>query len=245
MQDIEYTMGKASWCFMTDKHVVKSYSSRSKKTVKPARGSIYDCWLREVLCLERVFAYPNFPQLLNKTESDYSLHMTNVGESLFHTWHERDLTKYIEDAHCIADTLEEAQIKYFYPGMDPASKSKEHHKFPLSNFCIKNNTLHLIDFEMALPVDSKAEIRLSDRLTYLYQFHNPDHFRESLVLALKHPRMSYESELMAKLVNKDLFESVKNNNPREQWESMTLYTSPPEKVLKQWQGFKKRYNIND
>ena len=56
--------------------------------------------------------------------------------------------------------------------------------------------------------------------------------------------MSYESELMAKLVDKDKFESVKHNNPRTQWASMELYTSPPDKVIKEWKNYKQRYQIN-
>ena len=51
---MKYSMGKASWCFITEEHVVKSYSARNKKSVKPARGSLYDCWLRETTCLERL-----------------------------------------------------------------------------------------------------------------------------------------------------------------------------------------------
>ena len=41
---MKYTMGKASWCFITEDRVVKCYGLRNKKTVKPARGSIFDCW---------------------------------------------------------------------------------------------------------------------------------------------------------------------------------------------------------
>ena len=56
--------------------------------------------------------------------------------------------------------------------------------------------------------------------------------------------MSYEGELMAKLVDKDKFETVKHNNPRTQWASMELYTSPPDKVIKEWKNYQKRYQIN-
>ena len=73
---MQYTMGKASWCFMTGEHVVKSYSTRNKKSVKPARGSIYDCWLRETTCLERLREKLHFPNMIGADESDHSLAMT-------------------------------------------------------------------------------------------------------------------------------------------------------------------------
>ena len=241
---MKYTMGKASWCFITEDRVVKCYGLRNKKTVKPARGSIFDCWLRETTCLQRLKGHDHFPQLDDCEESDLSLSMSNCGESLFPAWKEHDLTRYIDQVHAIADTLEEAKIKYFYPGMDPAGKNKEHTKFPLSNFCVNDGVISLIDFEMAVPINSRAEDRLSDRRSYLYGFYNPDNFRESLVLALQKPVMSYEGELMAKLVDKDKFETVKHNNPRTQWASMELYTSPPDKVIKEWKNYQKRYQIN-
>ena len=157
---MKYTMGKASWCFITEDRVVKCYGLRNKKTVKPARGSIFDCWLRETTCLQRLKGHDHFPQLDDCEESDLSLSMSNCGESLFPAWKEHDLTRYIDQVHAIADTLEEAKIKYFYPGMDPAGKNKEHTKFPLSNFCVKDGVISLIDFEMAvnflvsyLPID--------------------------------------------------------------------------------------------
>ena len=243
--NLKYSMGKASWCFITDNHVVKSYSTRNKKTVKPARGSIYDCWLRETTCLERLQGKLHFPQIVGQDQSDHSLAMTQVGESLFHTWHEHDLTKYVDQVHAIADTLEAADIKYFYPGMDPASKQKDYAKFPLSNFCIEDGEISLIDFEMSYPKDSLAEQRLSDRLQYLYSFYNKDHFREALVKAMLEPRISWESELMAKLTDKSKFKTIKEQNPREVWDTMTMFTQPPEKVIKEWNKYQKRYGLND
>ena len=50
--------------------------------------------------------------------------------------------------------------------MDPNTKSKDFAKFPFSNFCIEDGILSLIDFEMAAPIDSLAEQRLSDRLPH-------------------------------------------------------------------------------
>jgi 2-polyprenyl-3-methyl-5-hydroxy-6-metoxy-1,4-benzoquinol methylase len=238
-------MGKASWCFITDEYVVKSYSSRNKKSVKPARGSLYDCWLRETECLERLKGHLHFPQIIGSDDKDYSLAMTLVGDSLFNTWHEHDLDQYIDQAHTIADALEKQNIMYFYPGMDPASNQKDYAKFPLSNFCIDDGELSLIDFEMSCPIDSLAHERLSDRLSYLYTFYNKDHFRKSLVATLSNPRQSWESELMAKLVHKEQFKKLREQNPRELWETMTMFTQPPEKVINEWNKYQKRYGIND
>jgi hypothetical protein len=241
---MKYAMGKASWCFISNNDVVKCYSARNKKTVKPARGSLYDCWLREIQCLERFKDKPNFPQLLGKDEKDLSIYINYVGESLFHTWHEHNLEKYIPQVHTIADALEEQKIMYFYPGMDPKSGVKDYTKFPLSNFCIHNNTISLIDFEMAVPIKSKAQDRLSDRLTYLYQFFDYKNFRTSLVQALEQPKLCYEQELMAKLTDKDKFPAVKDINPRQQWNTMTMFTEPPQPVIKTWNSIKQKYNIS-
>ena len=242
---MKYAMGKASWCFISDQYVVKSYGARNKKSVKPARGSIYDCWLRETTCLERLKGKVHFPQLLGSNQEDHSIAMDTVGDSLFNTWHEHNLMLYLDQANKIADTLEKAEILYFYPGMDPASKSKEFAKFPLSNFCIQDGELSLIDFEMSVPVNSTAQNRLSDRLRYLYSHYNKDEFRESLLAALKNPQVSWESELMAKLTDKSKFEVLRKGNPREIWDNMTMFTQPSEKVIKEWDKYQKRYGIDD
>ena len=94
---------------MTEDRVVKCYGLRNKKTVKPARGSLFDCWLRETTCLQRLKGHDHFPQMDDCEESDLSLSMSNCGESLFPAWKEHDLTQYIDQVHAIADTLEEAQ----------------------------------------------------------------------------------------------------------------------------------------
>jgi len=86
---------------------------------------------------------------------------------------------------------------------------------------------------------------MSDRLRYLYDNYNKDHFRQTLVHALENPRECYESELMAKLVDKDKFPKLKDRNPREVWKSMTAFTKPSDKIIKEWQKYQKRYGMND
>lgn len=230
--------------FINDDTVTKIFNIRGKG-IKAARGSYELCWQRETECLERLRGHRHFPQLLEKHPEQLGLRMTYTGESLFDTWQEHNLKLYIDQAHTIADTLEQAGIQYFYPGMDPNSKTKNYSKFPLSNFCIDDGEISLIDYELANPVGSPSEAQMSDRLRYLYDNYNKDHFRQTLVHALENPKECYESELMAKLVDKDKFPKLKDRNPREVWKSMTAFTKPSDKIVKEWQKYQKRYGMND
>ena len=241
---MKYSIGKSSGVFIGEDSVVKIFNIRGK-TIKVARGSYKLCWLREKTCLERLVGKLHFPQLLEAYEEHLGLRITACGESLFDTWQEHKLDNYIDQAHAIADALEEAQIQYFYPGMDPNSKNKQYIKFPLSNFCIEDGELSLIDFELANPVDSSAEKQMSKRLRFLYDNYNTEHFRQSLVNALITPKECYEAELMAKLVDKDKFDKLKKRNPREVWKSMTAFTKPSKKIVNEWKKYQKRYGMGD
>ena len=243
-QVLKYSIGKSSGVFIGEDSVVKIFNIRGK-TIKVARGSYKLCWLREKTCLERLAGKLHFPQLLEAYEEHLGLRITACGESLFDTWQEHKLDNYIDQAHAIADALEEAQIQYFYPGMDPNSKNKQYIKFPLSNFCIEDGELSLIDFELANPVDSSAEKQMSKRLRFLYDNYNAEHFRQSLVNALINPNECYEAELMAKLVDKDKFDKLKKRNPREVWKSMTAFTKPSKKIVNEWKKYQKRYGMGD
>lgn len=241
---MQYNIGKSSGVFINDDVVTKIFNIRGK-SIKAARGSYEQCWLRETECLERLRGRRHFPQLLEKHPDHLGLRMTYTGDSLYNTWHEHNLKLYIEQAHAIADALQEANIQYFYPGMDPNSKHKSYSKFPLSNFCIDDGEISLIDYELANPVGSKSEKEMSNRLRYLYDNYNKEHFRQTLVWALENPRECYESELMAKLVDKEKFSTLKDRNPREVWNSMTAFTKPSDKIIKEWQKYQKRYGMKD
>jgi 2-polyprenyl-3-methyl-5-hydroxy-6-metoxy-1,4-benzoquinol methylase len=244
-QVVKYSIGKSSGVFIGEDSVVKIFNLRGK-SIKPARGSYELCWNREVECLRRLKGKLHFPQLLEAYDDDHlGLRMTTVGDSLFDTWQEHNLMLYLDQVHSIADALEEQGIQYFYPGMDPGSKQKSYTKFPLSNFCIEDGELSLIDFELANPVASFAERNISDRLRYLYNHYNADHFREALVNALTNPKECYESELMAKLPDKTKFKQLTKQNPREVWKNMTTFTQPSEKVVKEWKKYQKRYGMDD
>lgn len=244
VQSEKYSIGKSSGVFINEDTVTKIFNIRSK-SIKPVRGSYELCWLRETECLTRLSGLPHFPQLVRTDPDKLAITMTNTGESLFDTWQEHNLTLYINQAHAIADSLESANIQYFYPGMDPNSKNKQHAKFPLSNFCIEDGELSLIDFELANPVGGEAEKQISDRMKFLYSHHDVDDFRQCLVNSLTNPRQCYESELMAKLIDKDKFSEIKDKNPREVWKSMTAFTQPSEKILKEWNKYQKRYGMKD
>lgn len=239
-----YSIGKSSGVFINEDTVTKIFNIR-EKVIKPVRGSYEHCFLRETECLQRLKGKLHFPQLIEVDTNKLAIRMSNTGQSLFDTWHEHNLKLYINQAHAIADTLEAANIQYFYPGMDPESKSKSHIKFPLSNFCIDDGELSLIDFELANPVDSTIEKQMSDRLRYLYNNYSKENFRQTLVHALENPRECYESELWAKLEIKTKFPKLKERNPREVWKAMTTFTKPSEKIVKEWNSYQKRYGKKD
>jgi 2-polyprenyl-3-methyl-5-hydroxy-6-metoxy-1,4-benzoquinol methylase len=240
---VKYSIGKASGVFIGEDTVVKIFNLRNKP-VKAARGSYELCWARERECLKRLGNSNHFPKLIASHEDHLGLQMTQCGESLFHTWQEHNLMLYLDQVHAIADALEAANIQYFFPGMDPLANSKKYAKFPLSNFCIEDGHLSLIDFELANPVGSNSEKYMSDRLRYLYDNYNAKGFRQSLVETLKNPRISYESELMAKLTDKSKFDEMRVQNPREVYKTMTSFTQPSEKIVNEWKKYQKRYGMD-
>ena len=241
---MSYSIGKTSGVFIGDETVVKVFNLRNK-SIKPTRGSYELCWLREKTCLERLKGKLHFPQLIDSDQSSLSLQMTNCGESLFHTWQEHNLVLYLDQVDAIVDALTEANIQYFYVGMDPAQAKRNDKKiFPLSNFCIQDGELILIDFEMANPVGSEAETQISDRLKYLYANYNADQFKELLRYVLTNPRPSYEEELGAKTPDKNKVEQLVKQNPREVWKNMTTFTQPSDKIVNEWKKYQKRYGMD-
>jgi len=240
---VKYSIGKASGVFIGEDTVAKIFNIRNKH-VKAARGSYQLCWERERECLKRLGDSNHFPKLIASHEDHLGLHMTQCGESLFYSWQEHNLMLYLDQVHSIADALEAANIQYFYPGMDPLAKSKKYAKFPLSNFCIEDGHLSLIDFELANPVGSHSEKYMSERLRYLYDNYNAKGFRQSLVATLENPRISYESELMAKLTDKSKFDELRVQNPREVYKTMASFTQPSEKIVNEWKKYQKRYGMD-
>lgn len=241
---MKYSIGKTSGVFIGDEAVVKIFNIRNKE-LKPSRGTYQDCWDRETTCLNRLKGELHFPQIIETYDDILGIKMTNTGESLFNTWQEHNLLLYLEQANRIADTLEKHKIKYFHVGMDGKAKVNKQNVFPLSNFCIQDGELSLIDFEMACPVNSKAESNMSDRFKELYAQYNPDTFRQTLIDTLKSPRDCYEAELAAKLPDKEKIHILKDRNPREVFKSMTTFTQPSEKIVNEWKKYQKRFGTAD
>ena len=237
---MKYSIGKTSGVFIGDESVVKIFNIRNK-ALKPSRGTYQDCWDRETTCLTRLKGELHFPQLIETYSDILGIKMTTAGESLFYTWQEHDLMLYLDQANCIADTLEKHNIKYFHVGMDGKAKVNKQNVFPLSNFCIEDGEISLIDFEMACPVGSEAESNMSDRFKELYANYNPNVFRQTLIDTLKDPKPCYEAELVAKLPDKNKIDIFKDRNPREVYKSMTTFTQPSEKIVKEWRKYQKRF----
>ena len=237
---MKYSIGKTSGVFIGDESVVKIFNIRNK-ALKPSRGTYQDCWDRETTCLTRLKGELHFPQLIETYNDILGIKMTPAGESLFYTWQEHNLMLYLDQANRIADTLEKHNIKYFHVGMDGKAKVKKQNVFPLSNFCIEDGELSLIDFEMACPVGSEAESNMSDRFKELYANYNPNVFRQTLIDTLKDPKHCYEAELVAKLPDKNKIDIFKDRNPREMYKSMTTFTQPSEKIVKEWRKYQKRF----
>ena len=237
---MKYSIGKTSGVFIGDESVVKIFNIRNK-ALKPSRGTYQDCWDRETTCLTRLKGELHFPQLIETYSDILGIKMTTAGESLFYTWQEHDLMLYLDQVNRIADTLEKHNIKYFHVGMDGKAKVNKQNVFPLSNFCIEDGEISLIDFEMACPVGSEAESNMSDRFKELYANYNPNVFRQTLIDTLKDPKPCYEAELVAKLPDKNKIDIFKDRNPREVYKSMTTFTQPSEKIVKEWRKYQKRF----
>jgi 2-polyprenyl-3-methyl-5-hydroxy-6-metoxy-1,4-benzoquinol methylase len=237
---MKYSIGKTSGVFIGDESVVKIFNIRNK-ALKPSRGTYQDCWDRETTCLTRLKGELHFPQLIETYSDILGIKMTTAGESLFYTWQEHDLMLYLDQANRIADTLEKHNIKYFHVGMDGKAKVNKQNVFPLSNFCIEDGEISIIDFEMACPVGSEAESNMSDRFKELYANYNPNVFRQTLIDTLKDPKPCYEAELVAKLPDKNKIDIFKDRNPREVYKSMTTFTQPSEKIVKEWRKYQKRF----
>ena len=237
---MKYSIGKTSGVFIGDESVVKIFNIRNK-ALKPSRGTYQDCWDRETTCLTRLKGELHFPQLIETYSDILGIKMTTAGESLFHTWQEHNLMLYLDQANRIADTLEKHNIKYFHVGMDGKAKVNKQNVFPLSNFCIEDGEISLIDFEMACPVGSEAESNMSDRFKELYANYNPNVFRQTLIDTLKDPKPCYEAELVAKLPDKNKIDIFKDRNPRKVYKSMTTFTQPSEKIVKEWRKYQKRF----
>jgi len=249
---MRYAIGKVSGVFVDHDVAVKFFGIRNKR-IKEVRGTIQECYARELECLQRLQGMPGFPSIIAHRDNELIIEMENCGESLFNTWHEYNLMLYLDQANRICDALEKANIQYFFAGLNKKPKKppiayNPRSDFPLSNLCIKDGELTLIDFEMANPKGSYLEDALHPRLKALYENYNPDYFREFLLTGLRYPKESFDKEMWRKIPPSDSKEEkwnkMKNTNPREVYKSMTEFTQPSEKIVYEWKKYQKRYGMD-
>ena len=113
---MRYAIGKVSGVFIGAEKAIKFFGLR-KKGVKPTRGTLRECYEREVECLRRLQGHPGFPILHAARDKEMIVEMENCGEHLFSTWHEHNLMLYLDQANRICDGLEKANIQYFFAGL--------------------------------------------------------------------------------------------------------------------------------
>jgi len=248
---MKYAIGKVSGVFIESDRAVKFFGIRNK-AVKPVRGTIQECYAREIECLKRLQGDPGFPTIIAHRDQELVLEMENCGESLFSTWHEYNLMLYLDQANRICDALEKANVQYFYAGLNKAIKGPlmaSGSDFPLSNLCIKDGELTLIDFEMANPKGCYLEDNLHPRLKALFDNYNADDFREFMLTGLRYPRESFEKEMWRKIppgnFKEKKWKKMTSTNPREVYKSMTTFTQPSEKIVNEWKKYQKRFGTQD
>tara|TARA_B100001057_G_scaffold289576_1_gene289629 strand:+ start:10 stop:1245 length:1236 start_codon:yes stop_codon:yes gene_type:complete len=249
---MRYAIGKVSGVFIGPEKAIKFFGLR-KKAVKPTRGTLRECYEREVECLRRLQGLPGFPILHAARDKEMIVEMENCGEHLFSTWHEHNLILYLDQANRICDGLEKANIQYFFAGLNkeplkPPIAYNPRSDVPLSNLCIKDGELHLIDFEMANP-KGFLEDTMHPKVKELFSRYDPDKFRKFLLTGLKYPKESFEKEMWRKIPPSDhkekIWKRMKEMNPREAFKSMTTYNIPNPKYVDAWKKYQKRFGIDD
>ena len=250
---MKFAIGKVSGVFITSDKAVKFFGLR-KKGVKPTRGTLRECYEREVECLRRLQGNPGFPILHAARNKEMIVEMEFCGESLFHTWHEHNLMLYLDQANRMCDALEKANIQYFFAGLNkdplkPPIAYNPRSDIPLSNLCIRDGELHLIDFEMANPKDCWLEDIQHPKIKQLFTRYDPENFRKFLITGLKYPKESFEKELWRKIPPSDskekIWKRMKEMNPREAYKSMTTFNTPNPKYVEAWKKYQKRFGTQD
>lgn len=249
---MKFAIGKVSGVFITSDRAVKFFGLRNK-SIKPTRGTLQECFEREVECLRRLQGNPGFPILHNVREKEMIVEMEYCGESLFSTWHENNLMLYLDQANRICDALEKANIQYFFAGLNkgpfkPPIAYNPRSDVALSNLCMRDGELHLIDFEMANPVGF-LEDKMHPKIKEMFSRYEPDNFRKFLLTGLKYPKESFEKEMWRKIPPSDskteIWKRMKEMNPREAYKSMTTFNTPNPKYVEAWKKYQKRFGKND
>jgi len=239
--ETKYAIGKTSGVFINDSTVTKIFNIRNK-ALKATRGSYRDCYNRELECLKRLSGSPHFPQLISNNDESMAIQMTQVGDSLYHTWPEYNIPDLRTQCEKIVEELDRAQVQYFYPGLNKDYKLKIWDIFPLSNFCVDDTELVLIDFETANPIGTDW---LTDHYKKLYANYSSAELLEYMQNSLIDANHAWVSELRRKLVDKTKLTGLSEQPPREVWSNMTKFTQPSEKIVKEWKNYQKRFGKDE
>jgi len=158
--------------------VFKWYDSRNNP-VKSNRGSYEASFQREITCLQRLSGKLGFPNLVNIDEDDLVIVMKYCGPSLWTAWPNYDLKSLLPQVKTIINTLKENNIGYHHHRLQESPKvtnnnpfkgndSRVKYWFSLKNFCVQDNVLSLIDFDLAMPYNSYNEKYCLPELKSLY-----------------------------------------------------------------------------
>jgi len=164
------------------------------------------------------------------------------------------LMLYLDQVKRICDALEKANIQYFFAGLNkaplkPPIAYNPRSDVPLSNLCIRDGEIHLIDFEMANPKGCHLEDIQHPRIKELFSKYDTENFKKFLTTGLKYPKESFEKELWRKIppsdAKEDIWKRMKEMNPREVYKSMTTFNTPNPKYVEAWKKYQKRFGTQD
>ena len=248
---MKYAIGKVSGVFIEDNIATKCFGIRGKLAridKKAKRGSFKDCYDRELECLKRLQGHQGFPDLNNYIDDQLIIEMENCGDILSRVWDQHDLSEYLDQAHSICDVLEQTNIRYFYATLNPAAKPFP--DFPLSNLCLKDGVLSLIDFEMANPMGTRMSKEWHPDMQAFWDNFNPDKFRSWFIGSLQgiFPQQCYEREMFRRLKagtdRSAQYKKLMAMSPREAMDSLTGFTKPSKLVRAEWEKYQTWKNQN-
>ena len=167
--------------------VLKRFIRDSWKEEKGYRGSATQCYQREKECLERLEGNIHFPQMTSYDDNKLEFKMSYCGEQF--PYDKKPRTKLLPQVWEISEALEEADIKLY--GYNLQSK----------NIMLHDDIIKIIDFEYALPENSKYEYE--DRFyKHIRESWDPSIFENRMkillvngILMTKRNRNKYEEEL--------------------------------------------------
>ena len=143
------------------------------------RGSHTHSFLRELECLKRLQGCEHFPQLIDYSEEDLWIRMTYCGRPYPVDESPRPHNPHlIPQAQKIIDTLVEKGIKYHYRKQMRVNKREGimYPFFSAQSLHLLNDTVYLIDFESAYPMNSPYDAYFKDDFKSSFDNWSPDEF---------------------------------------------------------------------